>query len=80
MDPPERNEAMVENLALPFPLESDAKGGLGKRCGLWNDDIGVAVLTIVVADAEGLVRATSTQGTTSPTGGETKKYSAPSMG
>ena len=55
MDPPEHNEGMVEKLALPFPLKSDAKGDLAERCGLW-DDIGVAVLTIVVADTGGVVR------------------------
>ena len=43
MDPPEHNKAMVEKLAFPFPLLSDRKGDLAKRCSPWNGEEGVAV-------------------------------------
>ena len=56
MDPPEHNKAMVERLALPFPLLSDPKGDLARRCSLWNGEEGVAVPSIVVVDRGGVVR------------------------
>ena len=56
MDPPEHNKAMVEKLTLPFPLLSDPKGDLARRCGLWNDKEGVAVPAIVVVNRSGIVR------------------------
>ena len=47
---------MVEKLSLPFPLLSDPKGELAKRCELWNADESVAVPAIVAVDREGVVR------------------------
>lgn len=47
---------MVEKLALPFPLLSDPEGELAKRCGVWNEQEGVAEPTIVVLDRSGAVR------------------------
>jgi peroxiredoxin len=43
VDPPEHNKAMVEKLAFPFPLLSDRKGDLAKRCSPWNGEEGLAV-------------------------------------
>ena len=56
VDPPSHNEAMVEKLDLPFPLLSDARGDLARRCDLWNDEEGVAVPAIVVLDRAGVIR------------------------
>lgn len=56
VDPPKHNEGMVEKLSLPFPLLSDPRGDLARRCGLWNDDEGVAVPSIVVVDRGGIIR------------------------
>lgn len=47
---------MVEKLALPFPLLSDPEGELAGRCGVWNEQEGVAEPTIVVLDRSGEVR------------------------
>jgi hypothetical protein len=54
---------MVEKLALPFPLLSDPEGELAKKCGVWNEDEGVAEPAIVVLDASGKVRYAYTGGT-----------------
>ncbi len=56
MDPPTHNKDMVEKLSLPFPLLSDPKGELAKRCDLWNAEESVAIPAIVVLDREGIVR------------------------
>ena len=56
VDPPEHNKAIVEKLALPFPLLSDPKGDLAKRCSLWNGEEGVAVPEIAAVDRGGVVR------------------------
>ena len=53
MDPPGHNAPMKEKLQLPFPLLSDARGELAKSYGIWNDDEGVAVPTIIVVDRSG---------------------------
>lgn len=53
---------MVEKLALPFPLLSDPEGKLARRCGVWNEDEGVAEPTIVVLDSSGKVRYAYTGG------------------
>ena len=55
VDSPSHNGAMVEKLDLPFSLLSDARGDLAKRCGLWNDEEGVAVPAIVVVDRGGVI-------------------------
>lgn len=47
---------MREKLQLPFPLLSDARGDLAKSYGIWNDNEGVAVPTIIVVDRSGEVR------------------------
>ncbi len=46
---------MVEKLALPFPLLSDPEGELARRCGVWNEQEGVAEPTIIVLDRSGAV-------------------------
>ena len=56
VDPPSHNKRMVEKLDLPFPLLSDARGSLTKRCDLWNDKEGVAVPAIVGVDRGGMIR------------------------
>ena len=56
VDPPSHNKRMVEKLDLPFPLLSDARGSLAKRCDLWNDKEGVAVPAIVGVDRGGMIR------------------------
>lgn len=55
VDPPEHDKAMIEKLALPFPLLSDPKSDLAKRCGLWNDEESVAVPAIMIVDRGGIV-------------------------
>ena len=47
---------MVEKLDLPFPLLSDPRGELIKRCGLWNDEEGVSEPAIVALDKSGTVQ------------------------
>ena len=56
VDPPSHSKGMAEKLSLPFPLLSDPRGDLARRCGLWNAEEGVAVPAIVVVDREGIVR------------------------
>lgn len=56
VDPPGHNVAMVEKLELPFPLLSDARGELGKLYGVWNEDEGVEVPSIIVVDKSGEIR------------------------
>jgi hypothetical protein len=53
---------MVDKLALPFQLLSDPEGDLAKRCGVWNEDEGVAEPAIVVLDPSGKVRYAYTGG------------------
>jgi hypothetical protein len=47
---------MVEKLDLPFPLLSDPRGELTKRCGLWNEEEGVCEPAIVALDKSGTVQ------------------------
>ncbi len=54
---------MVEKLALPFPLLSDPRGELIKRCGLWNDEEGVSEPAIVALDKSGAVQYLYSGGT-----------------
>jgi peroxiredoxin len=63
VDPPSRNAAMVEKLDLPFPLLSDPRGELIKRCGLWNDEEGVSEPAIVALDKSGTVQYLYSGGT-----------------
>jgi peroxiredoxin len=56
VDPPSNNARMVGKLSLPFPLLSDPEGELARLCGLWNEEEGVAVPSIVVIDQSGEVR------------------------
>ncbi len=54
---------MVEKLDLPFPLLSDPRGDLIKRCGLWNDEEGVPEPAIVALDKSGTVQYLYSGGT-----------------
>ncbi len=56
VDPPSNNARMVGKLLLPFPLLSDPEGELARVFGLWNEEEGVAVPSIVVIDQSGEVR------------------------
>ena len=56
VDPPSNNARMVGKLSLPFPLLSDPEGELARLCGLWNEEEGVAVPSIVIVDQSGEVR------------------------
>jgi hypothetical protein len=47
---------MVGKLLLPFPLLSDPRGELAKRYGLWDEEDGVAVPSIVVVDRSAEIR------------------------
>jgi hypothetical protein len=47
---------MVGKLLLPFPLLSDPRGELIKRYGLWDEEEGVAVPSILVVDRSGEIR------------------------
>jgi len=47
---------MVGKLLLPFPLLSDPRGDLIKRYGLWDEEEGVAVPSIVVVGRSGEIR------------------------
>ncbi len=47
---------MVEKLLLPFPLLSDPRGELTRRYGLWDEEEGVAVPSIVVVDRSAEIR------------------------
>ena len=54
---------MVEKLDLPFPLLSDPRGELVKRCGLWNDEESVSEPAIVALDKSGTVQYLYSGGT-----------------
>ena len=54
---------MVEKLDLPFPLLSDPRGELIKRCSLWNDEEGVSEPAIVALDQSGTVQYLYSGGT-----------------
>jgi peroxiredoxin len=56
VDPPSNNARMVGKLLLPFPLLSDPEGELVRLFGLWNEEEGVAVPSVVVVDQSGEVR------------------------
>ncbi|QYJ16320.1 hypothetical protein Rxycam_02153 [Rubrobacter xylanophilus DSM 9941] len=47
---------MVSKLLLPFPLLSDPRGELARRCGLWNERERVAVPALVLVDRSATVR------------------------
>jgi len=56
VDPVENNRAMVEKLLLPFPLLSDAEGGVIKAWGVWTDaDGGVARPSIFAIQKGGVI-------------------------
>jgi peroxiredoxin len=63
VDPPSHNAAMVEKLDLPFPLLSDPRGELIKRCDLWNDEEGVSEPAIVALNKSGTVQYLYSGGT-----------------
>ncbi len=56
VDPPANNAGMVGKLQLPFPLLSDPEGELARHFGLWDEDEGVAVPSVVVVDQSGEAR------------------------
>jgi peroxiredoxin len=56
VDPPSNNAKMVGKLQLPFPLLSDPEGELTRLYGLWDDEAGVAVPSLLVVDQSGEVR------------------------
>lgn len=56
MDPPDHNMDMKNKLLIPFPLLSDARGELAKLCGLWNEEEGVAIPSIMVVDQSGEIQ------------------------
>jgi hypothetical protein len=54
IDPPERNAAMVENLALPFPVLADPGGAEAIRsAGVWDDTGTMARPAIIVVAPDG---------------------------
>ena len=56
VDPPDHNAAMVEKLALPFPLLSDPQGALSRAYGVWDEEGRIAVPAIVLINKTGTVR------------------------
>ena len=56
VDLPTNTKTMVEKLLIRFPLLSELRGELAKRCGLQNAKEGAAVLASVVVDRGGFVR------------------------
>src|SRR5919206_1296785 len=56
VDPPENSAQMVAKLLLPFPLLSDPRGELIRRYGLWDEEEGVAVPSILVVGRPGEIR------------------------
>ncbi len=54
IDAPEQNAAMVEKLAVPFPILSDPDGeGAIKRCGVWDEVGQMATPAIIVLGPDG---------------------------
>ena len=53
---------MVGRLLLPFPLLSDPRGELIRSFGLWDEEEGVAVPSILVVDRSGEIRYLYTGG------------------
>ena len=54
IDPPEQNAAMVEKLAVPFPILSDPRGERAiKPLGLWDERGNMATPSIVVFGPDG---------------------------
>lgn len=56
VDPPENSARMVGKLQLPFPLLSDPRGELIRRYGLWDEEDGVAIPSVIVVDRSRVVR------------------------
>src|ERR687893_2155978 len=54
---------MVEKLDLPFPLLSDPRGELIKRCDLWNDEESASEPAIVALNKSGTVQYLYSGGT-----------------
>ncbi len=54
IDPPEQNAAMVEKLAIPFPILSDPDGERAiKPLGVWDDEGKMATPAIIVLAPDG---------------------------
>jgi peroxiredoxin len=57
VDSPQQNRAMIDKLLLPFSLLSDPDGDRAiKRYGLWDEKGRIAVPSIVVVGADGIIR------------------------
>ncbi len=56
VDPPDHNAAMVEKLALPFPLLCDPGGDLSRAYGVWDEQGRMAIPAIILLDRAGVVR------------------------
>lgn len=67
---------MAEKLELPFPLLSDARGELSKLCGLWNEEEGVAVPSIIVVDRSGEIQHAYSGSDFADRPGDTKIFEA----
>lgn len=51
-----RNAAMVEKLALPFPLLTDPDGSIMQAYGVWDGDRKIAIPSIFVLDRSDTIR------------------------
>jgi hypothetical protein len=53
VDPSEQNAAMVEKLALPFPVLADPDGAVMRSLDAWDEEEGIGRPTIIVVDHDG---------------------------
>jgi hypothetical protein len=67
---------MVGKLMLPFPLLSDPRGDLIKSFGLWDEEEGVAVPSILVIDRSGEIRYLYTGGDFADRPGDEEVFAA----
>jgi len=57
VDPPERNQAMIDKLLLPFDLLSDPGGSAAiQPYGFWDARESISRPAMVLTDAQGVVR------------------------
>ena len=52
VDPPQQNAAMVEKLALPFPILADTDGEVMRSLDAWDENAGIGRPTIIVVDTD----------------------------
>jgi hypothetical protein len=67
---------MVGKLLLPFPLLSDPRGELIESLGLWDEEEGVAVPSILVVDRSGEIRYLYTGGDFADRPGDEEVFAA----